>query len=354
MQDMIPEHSPSTLELHLRGEVQDRISDGRCRLPFGVQYLDDCCGGIISSDLILIGAYSGGGKSELANIIASTNARNCKRVHFFALEAEPREVERRMKYRLLIERIHKAGPYGLFERMTYLDWRLGKYADEVGHIEKSINVDLVHDYSNLHTFYPKDDFTIEALEATLWQIKDQTDLIIIDHLHYFDFDTRNENASLKNIIKRTRNIALLIGKPVILLAQLRKKDRRDQSVTPSIDDFHGSSDVPKIATKIITLARCNDETLNSTDKRATGTFFRVAKLRMDGSRTDWISLVRFSHAMNAYSSKYMLGRLINNATEVKWIADHCDAPIWAHHISYPAKKTRTGIGGKSSMQSVVM
>lgn len=40
---------------------------------FGVTYLDDKLGGVLKSDLIVVGARSGAGKSTLSNIIAMSN-----------------------------------------------------------------------------------------------------------------------------------------------------------------------------------------------------------------------------------------------------------------------------------------
>jgi replicative DNA helicase len=56
---------------------------------FGVTYLDAALKGICPNDLILIGATSGAGKTELCAQIARINAKLGKRVNYIALEAEP-------------------------------------------------------------------------------------------------------------------------------------------------------------------------------------------------------------------------------------------------------------------------
>ena len=60
---------------------------------FGIKYLDAALHGIKPNDLILIGASSGAGKTELCTHIAKTNAKLGKRVRYIALEAEKNEIE---------------------------------------------------------------------------------------------------------------------------------------------------------------------------------------------------------------------------------------------------------------------
>ena len=60
-------------------------------------------------------------------------------------------------------------------------------------------------------------------------------------------DDPNENRAVKNIVKRIRDVSLAIGVPVIVVAHLRKKDRIPRPLAPDLDDFHGASDITKIA-----------------------------------------------------------------------------------------------------------
>ena len=75
------------------------------QLSYGIQFLDDILRGILPHDLILLGASTGAGKTEAAKQIAMHNALLGKRVHYFALEAEPKEIERRVKYALLVHHL---------------------------------------------------------------------------------------------------------------------------------------------------------------------------------------------------------------------------------------------------------
>lgn len=208
-------------------ERSQRTRQGAACLSFGVQFLDEALGGIYANDLIVYGAKSGIGKTQLATITAMENAKAGKRVHYFALEAEPNEIERRIKYQLLAEvffkTLRKDFPHVNF---NYLDWYYGRLDEALGRFEPEIEATMTELFPTLWTEYRTGDFTAGDFERKFLAIQDQTDLVIIDHLHYFDFDDDNENRAIKAIVKKIRDLALLTGKPVILIAHLRKSDRR--------------------------------------------------------------------------------------------------------------------------------
>ena len=57
-------------------------------LTYPMQFLNDTLGGIMKSELVVIGADSGCGKTELANHIAFHNAERGKNVYLFSLEGD--------------------------------------------------------------------------------------------------------------------------------------------------------------------------------------------------------------------------------------------------------------------------
>ena len=73
-------------------------------LKFGVSFVDDSLLGILPDDLILVGAPSGVGKTQFCVNLALANVSVGKRVHFFALEAGKYEIERRLKWQILVDR----------------------------------------------------------------------------------------------------------------------------------------------------------------------------------------------------------------------------------------------------------
>lgn len=310
----------------LEERTQRKVHGSAC-LSFGVQFLDEALGGIYSNDLILYGAKTGIGKTQLATITAMANAAAGKRVHFFALEAEPNEIERRIKYQVLADCFFKTLRKDFPSlHLNYMDWHYGKLDESLGHIEPEIESIIQGLYPTLWTFYRQGDFTIQDFEKQFLAIQEQTDLVILDHLHYFDFDDENENRAMKGAVKKIRDLALLTGKPVILIAHLRKTDRKLKQLVPGVDEFHGSSDVTKIATKVVTLAPCHEDL-------ATGnrwpTFARIAKCRVDGSRTRHVGLLGFNADTATYGRNYYLGRLSPAEDEFQPITQFGDLPHWA-------------------------
>lgn len=297
-------------------------------LTYGVQFLDENLGGIYSNDLCLYIAKSGLGKTHLATLTAMANARAGKRVHFFALEAEPNEIERRIKYQMLAEAFFKSGIRKEFPgiHLSYLDWYYGKL-EQLERMETEIESVFKELYPSLWTYYRSaGDFTVQDFEKKFLAIQDQTDLIICDHVHYFDSDDENENRALKTTVKKIRDLALLAGKPVVLVAHVRKSERRIKQVVPSLDDVHGSSDITKIATKVIALAPCPQA---AGQGNRWPTYIRAAKCRVDGSRTKFVGLVGFNADTNAYERDYFLGRLSPGEDEFEGIRSFNEMPYWA-------------------------
>lgn len=318
------------------GELTQRLSNNpTLNCSFGVRFLDDALNGILKNDLVLIGARSGIGKSEIITKIAYQNAFiHKKRVLLFALEATDWEIHQRILYRQVAKQYYKLG-YGIIEPLFYRDWITGIYPEKARKIEEVIKQQLTLDLMLLDVVYTNGkDFTISHFGHILNTVRDDVDLIIVDHLHYFDFDGDNENKEIKEIIKRIRDLALCFNKPVVLVSHLRKRDRGLKNLVPDIDEFHGTSEIVKRATKVITFAPYYDEEKEKEDKEKKdnsvySTIFRVAKNRLDGSATKFVGMVNYDIKMNDYSDEYDIGRLEKSDTVLRKLTDPKDCPNWA-------------------------
>ena len=289
----------------LRGEDAERRRIVAKEMPFNVQFLDDALGGILPNDLVLLGARTGQGKTALASLIAQGNAANGKHVHYFALEAEPNEIERRIKYRSLVDAYYRDDRLSGRDRLCYRDWYRGRLDDLLGDFVDTVEKDLSARYRTLYTYYRGSAFSLTDLEQVFREIYKQTDLVILDHLQYVDpTDGANENQAYKQIVKRIRDISLIIGKPVLLIAHLRKRDRGQQTLIPDLDDFHGTSDITKMATKCILLSSGKPED----GRYMWPTFMNIPKDRMDGSSRNYIASMSFDLRRAGYEDRYALGR----------------------------------------------
>lgn len=317
-----------SVKQRLDGEREERLERATRVLSFHNAFLDDALGGVFPNDLVLIGAGSGVGKTGLATIVAHGNAKAGKRVHYLALEAEEREIERRMKFRELSELIYKSEECRhLRAELNYIDWYAGRLERVIDkRIEDQIAAVVAQKFGTMHTLYKRGSFGVEDLKRVLLDIKDDTDIAIVDHLQYVDVDDDNENRGVKGIVMTMRDLSLVLGKPLFVVAHLRKRDRRGQQLVPELEDFHGTSDTPKISTKAIMIAPARDQ--QSNESHLFPTYIYAPKCRMDGSRTRYCALIHWNARKQSYQDEYVLGRLSFGLDEFEPIPNK-EMPTWA-------------------------
>jgi hypothetical protein len=127
---------------------------------------------------------------------------------------------------------------------------------------------------------------------------------------------------MKEIVKTIKWISDFIEKPIVLVAHLRKRDRRFNELAAGMDEFHGSSDITKIATKVITLGKGNMISPTQCE-----TYIRIPKNRIDGSVTFYIAKLIFDFKKNSYIPQYTLGKLENMGQEFKPLEEQ-EIPKW--------------------------
>ncbi|MBA3916295.1 MAG: AAA family ATPase [Acidobacteriales bacterium] len=281
--------------------------------------------GIFPDDLILVGAPSGVGKTQLCCNIAHANLEDGKTVHYIALEASEHEIERRIKFPLVMDRYYGDPNRPHLGKIEYTDWLLGRHAVELEPYETEAAEYFKHAYKGLHIHYKADRFDVNSLIESVTYCAKETDLIMIDHVHYFDLDDENENRGIKQIAKTVRTLALEEQRPIILVAHLRKRDRNNDDLVAGLDEFHGSSDLYKIATRVITL---------SPGKQTAGgdyeTYFRIAKNRLDGGSTRFIGKEYFSPKEGGYEKgRYQIGWANQTRKEGFAEIDRNLRPSWA-------------------------
>lgn len=318
------------------GELEGRLANAKRSLKYNNGFLDDILRGMLPHDLVLLGAPTGMGKTDLALNIATSNATQDKRVAYFALEAEPQELERRTKFALLSHEVHAERSERASD-MNYTDWMRGDCEAICGHLNSQVENKMLRQLSGLHTYYRGEKFDQhnlhdEVMKAAVW-----ADLIVVDHLHYIDTDTsESETKGLGDVVKTVRDLSLRIGRPVLLIAHLRKRDGRDKQILATIDDFHGSSNITKICTQAIVIekARC----VKPLKWHQAPTFMTVLKDRRGGI-TGLVALCHFDVRTKSYSNSYTLGRLVKGGTDWEPLGLMDTAPRWAkHHVDAKPEK----------------
>lgn len=272
-------------------------------LEFGISFLDDSLFGIRPDDLVVVGAPSGVGKTQFCVNVALANVSQGKRVHYFALEASEFEIERRLKYQFIANRVfNRTSALKLIRPLHYDEWAAGEDLG-LSHIDAEATEACQPILKNLFTFYKEaNQFDVFNLVDQVSRIQDETDLIIVDHIHYFDWDDQNDNRAIKEIAKTARDLCLRVEKPMILVAHLRKRDRQNAELCAGLDEFHGSSDLTKIATKVITIAPGGPS-----EQGGYYTYFRTPKNRYSSSSARFLAQMVYDEKRGKYETEYKLG-----------------------------------------------
>lgn len=296
---------------------------GKCY--FGVSYLDAAFKGIHNNDLILIGAESGAGKTELCSIIAKVNSRIGKRVCYIALEAEKEEIESRILFSEVCKEWYKTNTL----KLLYDDFCDKAYGSSMDLLQEKVKARLDMELNTLNVFYREtEQFSELELQYYIESTYKDTDLYIIDHLHYFDINhQKNENEAYKSLMKKIRDIVLLYNKPVVLIAHLRKKEKGENYIVPILDNFHGSSDIYKIATKVITMKRAEIEGIDIPNN-SYPTLFYTAKNRRLGVTTRTVGLQLFDITNNSYKDEVYIAELLSGGSKIKFYKNDKELPIW--------------------------
>jgi hypothetical protein len=325
-----------TMPARVAGELSERVQNADRALQYHHGFLDDVLRALLPNDLVLLGAPTGVGKTDLALNIAATNAMLGRNVHYFALEAEPRELERRTKFALLSNMAHDSR-HPQASELNYADWLLGRCEHVCEQFNAQVERHIQRKLATLWTYYRGQVFSAKDLQRQILDVHEGTDLIVIDHLHYIDFDgDEQETRAIGDTVKTIRDVSLRVGKPVILVAHLRKREQGSRRLVATLDDFHGSSNIVKIATQVVTIERCH--VVDPPKWFLAPTFISVLKDRRAGA-PPFVAVTNFNRCTKSYEPTYTLGRLAKGGADWEQIAFD-DRPSWAKHHRPIAEETR--------------
>lgn len=319
----------------LGDEQTDRVAQATRVIGYGIKYLTDTLGGIFPNDLIVLGAKTGKGKTTAATasalaiseaLAADPGSGADEAAFYYALEAENCEIERRLLYSAVSNLYYASGPS--LPPISYLDWRLGRLGKVLGPHEEQARELLRPRLARLRTLYRTDgDFTLQTLERSLLEIANKARFVVIDHLHYVDNDDDDENKAYKRIVKLVRDFVLRYSVPVMVIAHLRKSQgARNRILLPGVEDFHGTSDIPKIATTCIMVGPASDRVRPA--PYLLPTYMAAVKARLDGSRTGYVGLLNYDVRVSRYEDSYRIGRLTDWTEEFEDLLGAA-VPGWA-------------------------
>ena len=309
-------------------ERDERMENYKNKIPFGISFLDKVFKGILNTDVILIGAKTGAGKTELISTMASNVLDAGYSVGAFLLEAEQKEASRRAKYRELAKIYHgkEFFPMNACRKFNFVDWEAGDFDDLLKDKEEEVSKLLAEKHKKMLVRYKKDNFDTEQLKKEMISIKHLVDVFFVDHINMVDLESENENKAMTDLIAAIRQTALVIKKPVIVVSHVRKSDTRNKTILPNLEDFHGTSNLAKICTKAVMIGPAYDKESSPTKFP---TYMRACKFRKDGSRTRYAAVINFDITKNAYEESFELGIMKSGDTEFEPITDLNKLPYWA-------------------------
>ncbi len=246
-------------------ETMDRLdmlnspeSDLAKPISTGIGDLDRTITGLNRTDLILLAARPGMGKTSFAlNIAKNAAVRGKKRVVFFSLEMSREQ----LASRLLSSEALISGTTLRTGKLTKDEWsRLIPASDVLGAADMYLD-----DTPGL---------TVPAIKAKLRRLKN-VDLVIIDYLQLMSGARRTDNR-VQEISEITRNLKIMakeLNVPVITLSQLSRESEKRADHRPQLSDLRDSGSIEQDADIVLFLYRegyydKNTEENSDTDKNS--------------------------------------------------------------------------------------
>ncbi len=328
------------METWLNIEREAREAQGGTTIQLGIQYLDDAMDGVGKNEFVVLTSKTGLGKSQMCARIATTAAEGGIKTFLMALEAAPGEMQRRIKFPLMM-RAYRAQKGKGAPDIDYVKFVHGHYKNELKPFEDSVSKWLVDKYGeHLSTLYRAESgYGIKEMVRDVNAASRTHGLVVLDHLHYIDLDeSKNENQQLKKIMDELA-LSVTLGTPIVAAAHLRKEQEHGKYVPliPKIEDVSGGH-ITKIATSVVVLGETDTADPTQIDVarlqalakvEGSPTLMHLAKHRNGGAeRTRYAALCFYRQKLGSYAKEYVLGRLSSRNTKFTEIyADKL--PTWA-------------------------
>jgi len=219
-------------------ENKDRYfkDDAAQRMYIGFPKLDDLLGGLEGGDMIVIGARPGVGKSAFVTQITTALARSGKRVGFYNLEMQEKQVYERFvvaESGIGLTRLRRAVRFLGDEEERF------RRANEV--LEK------------------EDRIIITTGSKAMSEIRNESrhmgyDVIIIDYLQLLRADKTyrgNRYAEVGAISRAIKALAMELNIPIIALSQLNRVSEAREGKEPTMAELREAGDIEQDASVIL-------------------------------------------------------------------------------------------------------
>lgn len=210
-------------------------------LETGFKCLDRCLWGLQKSDLIIVAARAGVGKTAFAlNVISHAGLENKKKVAFFSLEMPKNQIAERL--------------FSISTEISNSDLKAGRVTSKfktIEQVKKNLQDSkiFIDDQSNN---------TVQSmlLKAKRLKRKEGLDLVVIDYLQFIKPQEKSGNRfqDVGEIARGLKSMARELNVPVVALCQLnRQLDNEDRE--PTLADLRESGEIENNADIVMFLNR---------------------------------------------------------------------------------------------------
>lgn len=208
-------------------------------LRIGFDKLDELLGGLEGGDMIVIGARPAVGKSALVTQITSNLAKQGKRIGFYNLEMQNKQV-----YERFVVSESGIGLTRLRRAIRFLGDEEQRFNDANKTLERAENIVIT-----------------SAGSRTVGEIKAESkhmdyDIIIIDYLQLLKADNTyrgNRTAEVGEISREIKSLAMELNIPVIALSQLNRASMGRDDKEPNMSELREAGNIEQDASVIILL-----------------------------------------------------------------------------------------------------
>lgn len=232
--------SDVVVRLRKLGSLDEKEREQYMGIPTGFSYLDKVLsGGFHRSDLILIGARPGMGKTSFALNVARNMAVKGRKTVFFSLEMSNEQLAQRIistEARIVSNKFRTGD-------ISDADW------DKIGMaLEHLVNAELYFDDTA--------NITVPEMKARIRRMKG-VECVVIDYLQLMS-DPRYKDNRVQEISKITRDLKLMakdLKIPVITCSQLSRNTAKTSDHRPQLTDLRESGSIEQDADIVLMLHR---------------------------------------------------------------------------------------------------
>lgn len=218
------------------------------RTPTGFAELDGMmCGGLTKSELTIVGARPGKGKSAFMLAAGMNAAERGSHVGFFSLEMSSIQIAQRALAATSFVGVSKQRQGG--DNLTEHDWAM--LADGLGRLGDTGVAERFH-------IYEAYGLTIERLSSIARHAveRGEMDVLILDYIQLMRTSEKvsNDVERLGHVSKGLKQLALSLNIPILTAAQVLRQTRDDTRKggrAPALDELRGSGDLEQDADNVL-------------------------------------------------------------------------------------------------------